>query len=461
MFCQTISSGLHTKGLYTAFRLIDLPYSEIEIALFNIIVNRIGEALENISLFEELKKQNINLQKEIIERKKTEKEKKILQVKLELAKRMESIELLVGGVAHDLNNILCPLVGYPQLIRMKLKNNIPIDREIEIIEKAALRASNEVKDLATISRKSAYPKKSVNLNAAIEEYFTSATMIEYEEKYPDVKIIKKLDKDIKNISGSMPHLTKLIMNLVCNAYEFMPEGGELTITTSSVKVDKTIYGYEDILPGNYSLLKITDNGSGISESDIIRIFEPYYTKKIHSMTGSGLGLWVVYGIVKEHNALIDVNSENRNGSVFNIYFPALEQEEEETKDSRNIKSIRGTEKILVIDDEIELRTFLSDALKQLNYDVYVAENGRAAVKFLSEQSVNLIILDMIMENDFDGLDTYREILRIHPEQKAIISSGFSVNERIEETLKLGASQFLKKPYTIMELGEAIRNGLDK
>ena len=125
MFCQTISSGLHTKGLLLAFRLIDIPYTKIEIALFNIIVNRIGDALENISLFEELKKQNINLQREISELQKIEKEKQILQEKLERAKRMESLELLVGGVAHDLNNILCPLVGYPELIRMKLKKMYP------------------------------------------------------------------------------------------------------------------------------------------------------------------------------------------------------------------------------------------------------------------------------------------------------------------------------------------------
>lgn len=125
MFCQTISSGLHTKGLLLAFRLIDIPYTKIEIALFNIIVNRIGYALENISLFEELKKQNINLQREISELQKIEKEKQILQEKLERAKRMESLELLVGGVAHDLNNILCPMVGYPELIRMKLKKMYP------------------------------------------------------------------------------------------------------------------------------------------------------------------------------------------------------------------------------------------------------------------------------------------------------------------------------------------------
>ncbi len=361
MFCQIISSGLRTEGLFAAFRLIDMPYTKIEIALFNIIVNRIGDALENISLFEELKKQNINLQKEISERRKAEKEKKILQEKLERVKRMESIELLVGGIAHDLNNILCPLVGYPQLIRMKLKNNMPIDKEIKIIEKAALQASNEVKDLATFSRQIAYPKIIINLNTVIEEYLMSATMIEYQEKYPDVKIVINLDKELKNISGSTPHLTKVVMNLVCNAYEFLPKGGELTIETSTVNIEKKISGYEEILPGCYSLLKITDTGPGILDRDIKRIFEPYYTKKIHSTTGSGLGLWVVYGIVKEHNAFIDIHSEYGNGTSFYIYFPAHEQEAE-TEISNKVKSSCGTERILIIDDETEIREFLSDVL---------------------------------------------------------------------------------------------------
>ena len=300
----------------------------------------------------------------------------------------------------------------------------------------------------------------INLNTVIEEYLMSATMIEYQEKYPDVKIIINLDKDLKNISGSTPHLTKVVMNLVCNAFEFLPKGGELTIITSTVNIEKKISGYEEILPGCYSLLKITDTGPGILNSDIKRIFEPYYTKKIHSTTGSGLGLWVVYGIVKEHNAFIDIHSEYGNGTSFYIYFPAHEQKAE-TEISNKVKSSCGTERILIIDDETEIREFLSDVLKYLNYKVYVAENGRAAVKSLTTQSVDLIILDMIMESDFDGLDTYREILKIHPEQKAIISSGFSINERIKETLSLGAGQFLKKPYTIEELSTAVQKELSK
>ncbi|MFC1532598.1 response regulator [Thermodesulfobacteriota bacterium] len=193
-----------------------------------------------------------------------------------------------------------------------------------------------------------------------------------------------------------------------------------------------------------------------------RIFEPFYTKKIMGRTGTGLGMAVVWGTVKDHNGYIDVQSHMDKGTTFTLYFPATREEAEKDKEPLPIEDYMGRgESILVVDDVEEQREIASSILKRLAYSVISVSSGEEAVGYLENHSVDLIVLDMIMGFGIDGLETYKRILKLHPGQKAIIASGFSETERVKEALKLGVGVYVKKPYLLENIGVAIRTNLDK
>jgi CheY-like chemotaxis protein len=259
--------------------------------------------------------------------------------------------------------------------------------------------------------------------------------------------------------GSAPHLSKVLMNLVTNAFEAMPQGGRLTISTSCRSLDRPHAGYEYVEAGDYVVLRIGDTGVGIEEGDLPRIFEPFYTKKEMGRSGSGLGLAVVYGVAHDHKARIDLTTAVGKGTEFALYFPVtreplLEDDEEE-------QDYRGDESVLVVDDLGEQRMLAVRLLSSLGYRVHAVESGRAAVAYLRDHSADILVLDMIMEAGFDGLDTYRKIVQTSPGQKAVIASGFSKTKRVEEAQRLGVGAFIRKPYTLQRLGRAVREELDR
>jgi len=397
--------------------------------------------------------------KDITERKQAEQQRKKLQEELERAQRMESVAVLAGGVAHDLNNILGPVVAYPELILGELPQDSPLRKEVAIIGKAAQHAANVIQDLLTLARRGRYEMSVVNLNDLIREYLNSPSAIELKTRNPGVIIETGLDSALPNISGSASHLVKAIMNLVINAFDAMPDGGKLGIETSQARIDKLIGGYGRIQKGNYVLLKVCDTGMGIDSEDFDKIFEPYYSKKEIGRSGSGLGLSVVYGIVKDHKGYYDVFSRVSEGTEFVLYFPAVHEAVANVTHKK--KNYGGHETILVVDDLPEQRDLVSLLLSTLGYKVTVASGGREAVQYLREQSVDIVVLDMIMEPDFDGLDTYREIIKLWPGQKAVIVSGFSATDRVNEMQRLGAGPYIKKPYNLHAIGKAIREELDR
>jgi len=237
----------------------------------------------------------------------------------------------------------------------------------------------------------------------------------------------------------------------------MPHGGQLTITSKCQEIEKLISGYDNIEKGRYVTLTISDTGIGINKKDYKRLFEPFYTKKEMGKSGSGLGLAIVYGVIKDHNGYIDVQSEVNRGSEFVMYLPEAKVNAVKTKEK--IIDIRGSEKILIVDDLEEQRELAASVLSSLGYDVNVAANGREAVGYLKSHSADVIVLDMIMEDDFDGLDTYLEILKNDSNQKAIIASGFSETDRVKEAMKIGVGKYIRKPYTMQIIGKAIREVL--
>ena len=262
--------------------------------------------------------------------------------------------------------------------------------------------------------------------------------------------------------GSPVHLSKTVMNLVSNAAEAMPNGGKIVISTQVQYVDRPIRGHDDIEEGDYVTLSVSDAGVGIPPEDVKKIFEPFYTKKVLGRSGTGLGMAVVWWTLKDHNGYIDVQTEEGKGTRFTLYFPATRQEL--TKDTSPLQSdeyMGKGESILVVDDVKEQREIASMILEKLGYSVTSVSSGEGAVDYMKCSSADLLVLDMIMDPGIDGLETYRRIRKLHPQQRAVLVSGFSETKRVKKAQGLGAGSYVRKPYSLEKIGVAIRAELDR
>jgi PAS domain S-box-containing protein len=403
----------------------------------------------------------IGVGRDIRERTEAEEAKRLLENRLQRAQKMEAIGTLAGGVAHDLNNILSGIVSYPDLLLTQLSNDSPLRRPIQTIKDSGQKAAAIVQDLLTLARRGVANTEVVNLNSIVSDYLASPVCEKLKSLHPDVDIEVYLDKDLLNIMASPIQLSKSLMNLVFNAAEAMPNGGKIRIITENRYVDCPIRGYDRVEEGDYAVLIVSDTGVGISPEDRERIFEPFFTNKVMGKSGTGLGMAVVWGTLKDLNGYIDIKSTKGHGSTFTLYFPVTRETPVLGKDSISEDVALGKgEKILVVDDIETQRKIACLILSQLGYSAVAISSGEEAVRYLKDHKADLILLDMIMDPGMDGLDTYRNILKMHPRQKAIIVSGFSETIRVKEAQQLGAGQYLKKPYTIEKLGEAIRNELD-
>ena len=399
---------------------------------------------------------------DITERVTSEKDREALQAKLQHAQKMEAIGTLAGGVAHDLNNILGGLVSYPELLLLQLPDDSPLRKSILTIQKSGEKAAAVVQDLLTLARRGVVVTDVVSLNDVISEYLKSPEHENLQSFHPTVHIETHIEKDTLNILGSSTHLSKTIMNLISNAAEAMPEGGKLTVSTENRYIDKPIRGYDDVKEGDYVVFTISDTGTGIAPDDLNKIFEPFYTKKKMGRSGTGLGMAVVWGTVKDNNGYIDVQSTEGKGTTFTLYFPVTREKLSEDKSHLAIGSYSGDgESILVIDDVEEQRKIASGMLKELGYSVAMVSSGEEAVEYLKINKVDLLVLDMIMDPGMDGLDTYKKILEIHHGQKAIIASGFSETDRVKEAQSLGAITYVRKPFLLEKIGLAVKEELEK
>jgi PAS domain S-box-containing protein len=391
--------------------------------------------------------------------KQAEEELRQSQAKLERARRMESLGVLAGGVAHDLNNLLGPMMAYPDLMLAELPEDSPLREDVRQIKLAAGRSAAMVQDLLTLARRGVYRMAPLNLNMVVNEYLRSPAFADLKRDHPGVSVHVDLAPDLLNISGSPVHLSKVMMNLVSNAFEAMPDGGSIIIRTSCLSLDRPVAGYEYIKAGDYVVLRVTDTGVGIGIDDVSHIFEPFYTKKEMGRSGSGLGLAVVYGVAHDHGARIDLQTELGQGSEFTLYIPVV-QESFFLEDERD-EDYRGDETVLVVDDLQEQRDVATRLLSSLGYQVVAVPSGRAAVNYLRTHRADILVLDMIMQENLDGLGAYRQIVKLNPGQKAVIASGFSETARVKETQELGAGPFVRKPYTLSSLGKAVRSELDR
>jgi len=391
-----------------------------------------------------------------------EKEKRQLEIKLQRSQKMEALGLLAGGVAHDLNNVLSGVVSYPELLLMDLPEDSPLRKPLLTIQRSGQKAADIVMDLLALARRGVPATEIVNLNDIVRDYLKAPEYQTLASYHSEVRVQTNLEDKLLNIKGSPVHLRKTIMNLVSNAAEAQPAGGEILISTYNRYVDAPMEGYEDIKEGDFVVLEVSDKGIGISDKDLNRIFEPFYTKKVMGRSGTGLGMAVVWGTIQDHHAYLNVESSEGGGTTFYIYFPATREKVQMGKGALPLESYLGNRQtILVIDDIQEQRELAQQMLEKLNYAVKTIESGEKAVDYMRDHTADLIILDMIMDPGMDGLETYEQIRAINPNQKVIIASGYSETNRVKQAQRLGAGEYLKKPYTIENLGLVVKRELKK
>ncbi len=414
---------------------------------FDVTISPIRDSSEKITSFVSIAR-NVTKELEMEER-------------LRRAEKMEAIGTLAGGVAHDLNNVLGGIVGYPDLLLHDIPEDSPMRRSLMAIKQSGLRASAIVQDLLTLARRGVQITEVVNLNTILTKCLESVEYKKLEEFHPDVKVETCFAKDLLNIMGSPVHLSKTVINLLSNASEAMSGGGKITILSENRYLDKPIKGYDSIKEGDYVVLSVKDNGTGIASEDLDKIFEPFYTKKVMGRSGTGLGMAVVWGTVKDHQGYIDVESIEGQGTTFTLYFPVTREEVESVKEPVSIEEYSGNgEKILIVDDVEAQRDIAANLLKKLNYTVETVASGEEALEYMRKNTADLLVLDMIMDPGIDGLDTYKRIIEINPGQKEIITSGFSETDRVREAQKLGAGAYIRKPYTLEKIGLAVKTELE-
>lgn len=442
--------------LLLSFFILNSSYG----ALVQKIVN-LNTSLEesNMELEERVRERTGKLLREIEDRKIAEKERAIAEEKAQWSSKMEAIGLMAGGVAHDLNNILSGIVSYPELILMQLPDDSKLRKSVEAIHDSGKRAAAVVADLLTVARGVASDRHTTNLNILVQEYFDSPECEKIKGDYPQVRCNLEYDPDLFNISCSPLHVKKCLMNLVNNGLEAIDGYGQITVSTRNQYVDKPVAQNQYMAKGEYVVLTVADSGAGITAKDMEHIFEPFYTKKGMGRSGTGLGLAIVWNTVHDHGGAGTIDSSEK-GTIFELYFPSVREEVLDIADSVELADLKGNgERVLVVDDEQQQCDIATQMLTLLGYQVDSVSSGEEAVEFVKKQEVDLLVLDMIMDPGINGRHTYEQIIEICPGQKAIVASGFSESEDVKRTQDLGAGLFIRKPYTMYQLGLAVKQVL--
>ncbi len=389
-----------------------------------------------------------------------EREIKKLNRQVLQAQKMEAVGTLAGGVAHDFNNLLQGILGYTQYLVMSKEEGDPDIASLREIEKAGNRASELTQQLLTFSRKVEGKPKLMNLNREVEQ-------VEKLLKRTIPKMIAirlEIEENLDAIYADPAQLEQVLMNLCVNARDAMPEGGELVIGTKNVTLSE---GYcrrhLGASPGKYVLLTITDTGTGMDRETREHIFDPFFTTK-EIGKGSGLGLAMVYGIVKSHKGFIVCYSEPGRGTAFKIYLPAVEGDVQTPSLPPKEKTALhgGSETILLVDDEKSLRGIGKEMLEKFGYRILLAKDGEEAIEIFIRMKgeVELVILDLMMPG-MGGKRCLEELLKIEPRLKVIIASGYSLDGHVRETLEAGARDFVSKPYKLTQMLQAVRQVLDE
>jgi PAS domain S-box-containing protein len=393
--------------------------------------------------------------RDVSERKRAEEEKRKLETQLQQAQKMESIGTLAGGIAHDFNNILMGIQGNASLMLLKIDNGHPNFEKAKNIERYVQNGTELTKQLLGFARRGKYHVIATDLNEVIEK---SSGLFGRTKK--EIQIHTRLVDDIWTVEVDRGQIDQALLNLYVNAWQAMPEGGELYLQTENVVLDHTYVKPYKVEPGNYVKISVADTGVGIDKEYQKRIFEPFFTTK-EMGRGTGLGLASVYGIIKNHGGYINVYSEKNQGTTFTVYLPASEAEVLEEKEP--IVSVRrGTGTILLIDDEEMIISVGQELLSELGYKVLIAHSGLKAIEIYRQknQDIDLVIMDMIMPG-MGGGEAYDRLKEINSDVKVLLSSGYSINGQATKILKRGCDGFIQKPFNMKQLSERIHHIIGK
>ena len=385
-------------------------------------------------------------------------EQKKLEAQLFQAQKMEAIGNLAGGIAHDFNNILQTISGYAQILAINKSDSDPEYQKLDIIQRSTQRGSELIKRLMIFSRKLESKLMPVNINLEVIQVCKIL-----ERTIPKmIRIKQNLEESILTICADTVQMEQIMMNISVNARDAMPDGGELTISTQNVLLnDQFCNIHIGLHPGWHVLLTISDTGVGIDGDTLNHIFEPFYTTKKPG-TGTGLGLAMVYGIVKNHNGYILCQSEKNQGTQFQMYFPVIAQERIQQTDTARMKIMpHGQETILCVDDEESICEYCQEILTRFGYNVITAQNGETALAILckSHPPVHLVIMDLIMPG-MGGKRCIEEMKRRNPAIKIITASGYTESEPDSQELAGLVQAYIYKPYDIQTLLMLVRNVLD-
>lgn len=390
-----------------------------------------------------------------------EEERARLESQLRHVQKMEAIGQLTGGIAHDFNNLLTAIIGSTTLIEMKLNKDSEVIPYLHQILEISERAANLIRGLLAFSRKFTLDVKPLNLNKVTEDVGKLLARFIGE----DIELqIRPVEEDIV-IMGNGSQIEQVLLNLATNARDAMPEGGFLSISTDVVTLDKVFVstpmdmgGYGN--PGSYALLTVSDTGKGMDDHTRERIFDPFFTTK-EADKGTGLGLSIVYGIIKQHNGYIDVYSAPGKGTTFRIYFPLLQAEiKAEVKEAPAL--VGGSETLLLVEDEADVRKLIKTILDEFGYTVIVAGNGEDAIKRFSENrdKIGLVILDVILPEK-SGKEVYKELRDERPGIKTIFISGYAEELIRKQGIIEGDLDFISKPLIPSDLLRKVREVLDR
>lgn len=388
-------------------------------------------------------------------------ERSVMEEQLRQDQKMKSIGIMAGGVAHDLNNILSGVVNYPELMLMHLPGDSDLIKYVEPMKEAGLRAAAIVADLLTVARGIAATRTVTDINGLVVDYLNSPEFQQFVSAHSELRYTTQLNPEPCLISCSLIHVRKCLMNLCSNAVESMEGKGQITVSTKKLVVDVHQAKEMKVEVGNYVAISVCDQGKGVCEHDLAHIFEPFYTKKEMGRSGTGLGLTVVWNTMQDHKGSVHVDTDETE-TIFTLYFPIEENSAQSPVETYSEENFFGKgESILVIDDEPQQRDIASRLLISLGYNVSIAATGQEAIEYVREHHINLLLLDMVISPGLTGLETYKQILKLYPGQKAIIASGFSASDDVKETLALGAGSLINKPYTKDQLARSVYLELQK
>jgi len=397
----------------------------------------------------------VYIAKDITAREKAEAEKRRLESQLHQAQRLESIGTLAGGIAHDFNNLLMGIQGNASLLEMNLDSSHPSYDRLQQIEESIQRGASLSRQLLGFARGGRYEVKRTNVNDLIKR---SLDMFGRTRK--EISIQTRLQEHLWTIEADPGQIDQVLLNLYVNSWQAMPNGGMLFVQTENIILDETYVEAHHLKAGDYVKISIADTGTGMDKKTQDHIFDPFFTTK-EMGHGTGLGLASSYGIVKSHNGLINVYSESGHGATFNIYLPASRGSLPEEKPDNGEKIERGTEIVLLVDDEAMILDVGRGMLEKLGYTVLTARSGMEAVRMYREypEQIDIVVLDMIMP-DMGGGDTYDRLKSIQPKIKVLLSSGYSLDSAASDIIARGCSGFIQKPFNLEQISRKLRAVLD-